>query len=142
MRPKGSSSDLETRRLEAARLLRRGMSLSEVARTVGASPSSVHRWKQVLAKSGKRGLKAKRHTGPKPQLSPSQRRALKDFIRKGILTRSSCRLFGWACVKEIQGRFGVVYQTNHIGRLLRSLGLSSEELLDLGFYGKKLRAGC
>ncbi len=57
--------------MAAAELLRQGKSLSEVARKVEASPSSVHRWKQVLAQPGLRGLSGRRHPGPRRRLSLS-----------------------------------------------------------------------
>ena len=43
---------LEQRRMEAARLLREGLSQSEVARTVGVHRQSVSRWARELAQSG------------------------------------------------------------------------------------------
>jgi len=130
MRPRGSSEDLEARRLKAARLLQRGMSLSEVARLVGRYPSSVHRWKQALVQSGRKGLNRKQHSGPKPRLSPSQRRDLKKLIRTGVLARRSY-WYGLDFVKKIQERYGVTYHPGHMGRLLRSIGLSSDELRGL-----------
>ena len=73
IRPKGSTGKLKARRMEAARLLRQGESMSYVADLDGASVSSVHRWKQALDQSGMEGLNGKRHPGPTPRLSPSQR---------------------------------------------------------------------
>lgn len=118
------------------------MSLSEVATRLDASRSSVPRWTQAVASSGRKGLKAKRHRGPNTRLSPSQRRELVSFIMTSVLSRGRHSHLAPYCVAEIQRRYGVVYQPGHIGWRLRSLGLSSEELLHLGFYGRKLRLGC
>ena len=45
MRPKGSAKALEMRRRIAAKLLQEGKGIREMARLVGASPSTVLRWK-------------------------------------------------------------------------------------------------
>jgi len=128
MRPNGSPEELRIRRRDAARLLRQGKSQSEVARMVGASPSSVHRWSQTLAESGMKGLKGKKHAGPKPKLSASQRKELKELVSTGVLARSHSYRRGFTCelVREIQRRYGVTYHPNSIGRLLWSLGLTSD----------------
>ena len=52
MRPKGSGEALEMRRRIAAKLLQEGKGIREVARLVGASPSSVVRWKRACWKKG------------------------------------------------------------------------------------------
>ena len=69
MRPKGSAEALEMRRQIAAKLLQEGKGLREVARVVGASPSSVARWKRALEEEGLEALKAKRHPGRQPGLT-------------------------------------------------------------------------
>ncbi|MCA9420709.1 MAG: helix-turn-helix domain-containing protein, partial [Nitrospira sp.] len=76
MRPKGSAAKLETRRRLAASLLARGRGIREVARTIGAAPSSVKRWKDALEQGGKNALKSKPHTGRPSRLSPKQRQHL------------------------------------------------------------------
>ena len=58
MRPHGTPSELEARRMRAAGLLRQGMRPSDVAKAVGSSPSSVTRWKEAIRTSGVDGLKA------------------------------------------------------------------------------------
>ena len=53
---------LEERRLEAARLLRAGLSQSEVARKVGVHRQSVSRWARELDISGVHGLRTVSYT--------------------------------------------------------------------------------
>ena len=127
MRPNGSPEDLKTRRRYAARLLSQGMSQSEVASILDASRSSVHRWNQTLTESGMKGLNGKKHAGPKPKLSVSQRAELKQLVSTGALmyNHRSCETYGKEIVKEIQRRYGVTYHFKSIGRLLWSLGLTS-----------------
>ena len=64
---------LEARRMEAARLLRQGLSQSEVARAVGVHRQSVSRWAQELERSGVRGLRQAKRTG-RPELGLPRRR--------------------------------------------------------------------
>ena len=63
MRPKGSAKKLEARRRLAASMLIKGRGIRAVARTIGAAPSSVKRWKDALEEGGKNALKSKPHTG-------------------------------------------------------------------------------
>ncbi len=105
----------------------KGMSQSEVASILNASRSSVHRWNQTLTESGMKGLNGKKHAGRKPKLSVSQRAELQQLVSTGVLVYNhrSCEIFGKEIVKEIQRRYGVTYHFKSIGRLLRSLGLTS-----------------
>src|SRR5437879_4935068 len=61
---------LEQRRWRAARLLKKGVHQSEVARRVGAHRQSVSRWAQQLEEAGLSGLKKAGRAGRKPRLSP------------------------------------------------------------------------
>ena len=65
---------LEERRLEAARLLRAGLSQSEVARKVGVHRQSVSRWARELDTSGVHGLRKAQRTGRPPKLTAVQMR--------------------------------------------------------------------
>ena len=57
MRPQGTPQQLEGRRLQALRLLKKGKSLSAVARWLGAAKSSVFRWYQAYQRQGRKGLR-------------------------------------------------------------------------------------
>ena len=83
MRPKGSADRLEYRRQWAAALLDEGKSINEVARLVKASPSSVHRWKELQEKHGAEGLKAKPHPGRGCRLSAQDKAQLKKLLLAG-----------------------------------------------------------
>ena len=82
MRPKGSAEALEMRRQIAAKLLQEGKGLREVARVVGASPSSVVRWKRALEEGGLEALKAKRHPDRQPGLTAEQKRLFGSGAKK------------------------------------------------------------
>lgn len=76
MRPTGSAAELEARRRRAVVRLQEGLGIRPVARHVGASPSSVTRWKEVVAKRGTEALVAKPHPGRPARLSARQKQRL------------------------------------------------------------------
>ncbi|MCA9471257.1 MAG: winged helix-turn-helix domain-containing protein [Nitrospirales bacterium] len=124
MRPKGSPEKLETRRRQAAKLLARGKGIREVARQIGAAPSSVKRWKDALEQGGSDALKAKPHTGRPSRLSRQQRLQLAKILRKGPRA-AKLRADYWTChhvQKVIRRTFGIRYHADHVSRILRSLG--------------------
>lgn len=130
-----SPEELKERRVKATALLRQGMSLSEVAREVKASVSSVYRWKRALEQSGMKGLDSKQHQGPRCKLTRNQRADLKAVFLQGA------RASGYACgrwegkhvVEVIKRRYGTTFHLNDIARLLRSIGLSEEDVWSQGY---------
>ena len=114
---------LEERRMEAARLLREGLSQSEVARRVGVHRQSVSRWVRELEQSGVRGLCRARRSGRPPKLSAAQLRDIERALKRGPET------FGFATglwtasrVRDlIEYRTGVRYHEAHVWRILRKL---------------------
>ena len=114
---------LEERRMEAARLLREGLSQSEVARRVGVHRQSVSRWARELEQSGVRGLRRARRSGRPPKLSAAQLRDIERALKRGPET------FGFATglwtasrVRDlIEYRTGVRYHEAHVWRILRKL---------------------
>ncbi len=130
MRPKGSASELEVRRQIAGRMLEQGYRQSDVASAVGASLSSVKRWKRSMREGGGlKALRSKRHPGKKPRLDDSQKRKLVEVLLAGP------RAWGyatdlWTCrrVREVVARdFGVEYHVDHVWHLLRGLGWSCQK---------------
>jgi transposase len=83
MRPKGSAKELQVRRQIAGKLLQAGKGVREVARLVGASPSSVSRWKQALEAGGAEALKSKPHPGRPPGLNAAQKKELEQVLLAG-----------------------------------------------------------
>ncbi|RMD66973.1 IS630 family transposase [Candidatus Parcubacteria bacterium] len=129
MRPKGSAEALEMRRRIAAKLLQEGKGIREVARLVGASPSSVVRWKRALEEGGLEALKAKPHPGRPPRLTAEQKRELADILRKGPLAAGFPTDL-WTLKRValvIERRFGVKYHPGHVWRILRGMGWSAQK---------------
>src|SRR5947199_53978 len=73
----------QQRRMQAARLLQRGVSEAEVARRVGVHRQSVNRWAQQLAKGGRQALKRAMRTGRPPKLSAADRKRLERGLKRG-----------------------------------------------------------
>src|SRR5215475_1869766 len=74
---------LEERRMEAARLLKQGLSQSQVARAVGVHRQSVSRWARELEQAGVGALRKAKHTGRPAKLSPAQLRGLERALKRG-----------------------------------------------------------
>ena len=124
MRPKGSAKKLEARRRLAASMLAKGRGIREVARKIGAAPSSVKRWKDALEEGGKNALKSKPHTGRPSRLSAAQRQSLLKILQQGPRA-ANVRADQWTCRRVgtvIRRCFGVKYHPDHVSRILRALG--------------------
>lgn len=114
--------------MEAARLLREGLSQSQVARAVGVHRQSVSRWARELEQSGVRGLRKAGRTGRPPKLAAVQLRELERALKRGP------EAFGFATglwtasrVRElIEHRTGVRYHEDHVWRILRRLNWSCQ----------------
>ena len=129
MRSKGSAKELEVRRRIAGRLLLQGKGVREVARLVDVSPSSTSRWKQAVEAGGLEALKAKRHPGRKPALTPRQKEDLKQILIKGPLEAGfPTDLWTLSRVAEVIERtFGVSYHPVHVWYLLRQLNFRPQK---------------
>ena len=119
---------LETRRMEAARLLRAGLSQSEVARKVGVHRQSVSRWARELDSCGVRGLRKAERTGRPPKLTAVQLRDIERALKRGPEAFGfSTGLWSASRVRElIEQRTGVRYHEAHVWRILRKLNWSCQ----------------
>lgn len=128
MRTPGSPAALEARRRLAAGLLADGMSVAEVAEAVGASLTSVKRWRRAVQEGGESALAAKPHPGPQPRLSEKQRQHLLKILLAGA-RKSGYRTELWTCrriAEVIEHHFGVKYHSGHVWRLLRACNWSPQ----------------
>ncbi len=119
---------LERRRMEAARLLRQGVSQSEVARRLGVHRQSVIRWARQLAQLGVAGLKKAGRAGRKPRLGAAQLRAIERGLKRGPEALGySTGLWTAARVRQlIEYETGVRYHEAHVWRILRKLNWSCQ----------------
>jgi transposase len=115
---------LEQRRMAAVRLLRQGLSQSEVARQMDVHRQSVSRWARELEEAGVRGLRKAERTGRPPKLSPAQLRDIERALKRGPEAFGyTTWLWTAARVRDlIEYRTGVRYHEDHVWRILRKLG--------------------
>lgn len=119
---------LEQRRREGIRLLKQGLSQSEVARQVQVSHRSVGRWAQAYAEQGRDGLRKAGRAGRKPRLSGEDLRRLERGLLQGPETLGyETPLWTSGRVADlIEREFGVRYHAGHVWRILVGLGWSCQ----------------
>lgn len=129
MRTEGSAAEREALRRRAAEFFQERKPLAEIARLVGASLSSVKRWKRAWSEGGVAALAAKPHPGPTPKLSSQQKQELVAILRRGPLA-AGYRTDLWTCdrvVEVVRKTFRVSYHPDHLGRILHDLGFSPQK---------------
>jgi transposase len=119
---------LEQRRLRGARLLRKGVHQSEVARQVGAHRQSVSRWARQLEAAGLSALKKAGRAGRKPRLSPEDLKKIERGLRRGpeALGYETGLWTAWRVAHLIEQECGVCYHASQAWRILRQLGWSCQ----------------
>ena len=129
MRRKGSSEELERRRVQAMALLDEGWSQAEIARRFGVTQGAVSQWKKAYQRDGPDGIKAHRHPGPKPKLNDKQRVRLGQILLKGAGAHGyRTELWTLSRVAQvIRRRFGVQYDPSGVWHVLRHMGWSCQK---------------
>jgi transposase len=128
MRSKGTAAELERRRRRAVALVERGEAPTVVARILGVTPSSLHRWRR-MARQGQ-GLAAKPVPGAKRRLTDAQLQELEHLLDQGAPAHGfPNELWTSARVAQVIRRhFGVAYHPDYVRRLLlRRLGWTSHK---------------
>jgi transposase len=120
--------ELERRRMQAARLLEKGYSQSEVARRVGAHRQSVSRWAVQWQKAGRRGLKRAQRAGRKPRLNGQDLQKIERGLKRGpeALGYETGLWTAWRVAHLIEEECGVRYHASQAWRILRQLGWSCQ----------------
>jgi transposase len=119
MRTKGTAAELERRRRRAVSLLEQGESPAVVARILGVTRSSLHRWRRMARHS--QGLDAKSASGAKRRLTDAQLSELEGLLNQGAPAHGfPNELWTAARVAQVIRRhFGVSYHPDYVLRLLR-----------------------
>jgi transposase len=128
MRPKGTAAELERRRRRAVQLLEQGEAPAVVARVLGVTRPSLHRWRRLARLD--HGLDAKPVTGAKRRLTAPQLKELEALLDKGAPAHGfPTELWTAARVAQVIHRhFGVKYHPDYVLRLLRHrLGWTSHK---------------
>jgi len=129
MRPHGSPQELERRRRRAVALLKQGVTISQVARRIGCSHSSVILWRDTVRRSGSEALQAKPASGRPAKLSRRQLQSLPKLLLKGAMAWGyGSDLWSTARIAEVMERkFHVRYHRAHVSRLLAGMNWSCQK---------------
>jgi transposase len=128
MRTKGTAAELEWRRRRAVQLVEQGESPAVVARILGVTRSTLHRWRRLARRP--HGLDPKPVPGARRRLSDAQLHELEGLLDQGATTHGfPNELWTAARVAQVIGRrFGVRYHPDYVRRLLRRrLGWTSHK---------------
>ena len=119
---------LEKRRMQAARLLKKGIHEAEVARRVGVHRQSVNRWARQLNESGISGLKKAGRAGRKPRLSEADLERIRKALKRGpeALGYETSLWTAWRVADLIERECGIKYHSGHVWKILRNLGWSCQ----------------
>ena len=125
---KRDRAKLERRRLQAARLLQKGVHEAEVARRVGVHRQSVNRWARQLAEGGRASVEEGTPTpAGRRSLSAADRERIVQGLKRGpeALGYRTSLWTAWRVADLIERECGVKYSTVHAWRLLASVGLDA-----------------
>jgi transposase len=119
MRLEGTAADLEHRRSRGVQLVEQGESPALVARILGVTRSSLHRWRRMARHD--HGLSAKPVSGPKRRLTDAQLQQLERLLDQGAPAQGfPNELWTTARVAQVIRRnFGVTYHPEHVRTLLK-----------------------
>lgn len=129
MRPHGSPSQLEQRRLKAVALREQGLTQAEIGHRLNTTPRSVRRWLRAWAEGGRDALAPKPAPGRPSYLTRCQRRGLRRCLLKGA-SHYGFATDLWTCpriAELIARRYRVHYHVDSIPRLMAGLGFSPSE---------------
>jgi transposase len=118
-RPKGTSDELERRRLRAVQAVTDGQERKTVAQVLGVTVKTVSRWVRAARKPG--GLDAKPHPGPTPGLTDDDLQKLEALLAQGA------KVHGWhnelwtaaRVARLIQRHFHIDYHPEHVRKILK-----------------------
>jgi transposase len=122
-------SEAQSKRVRAARMLRAGKPVAQIASAVGVARQTVYTWKRVLDERGIDGLRSMVDVGRPSQLSAADFRWLGTALRQGAQAHG----FGtelWTLKRVgavIKRQFGIEFSDVHVWRLLGSMGFSSQK---------------
>lgn len=123
-RPRRDFKGLEARRKRAAALFAAGKETqAQIARRLGVSRTSVHRWHLAWRKEGVAGLRRAGRAGRKPRLDREDLRELDRVLRQGAVVNGfSNEMWTLPRVARVIERItGVRYHPGHVWRILRGL---------------------
>lgn len=124
-----SRKQLEERRMRAAELFAGGTSQAEVARQLGVSAQSAHRWHKAWESGGKAALKSQGKPGPEPRLDQEDLKRLQQVLLDGP-EQFGFRTNLWTLeriTEVVRKIFGVKYHPAHMWKILQRMGWSPQK---------------
>ena len=117
--------EMESRRLLAAQDLQRGLSQSAIAKKFGVSRTSASRWMRSFHRNGSDSLRKRRPTGRPSRLTSAQLEAVGEVYRQGARAAGFVddRWTTARFAEVVHARFGIKYDSDHMGRIINRLGL-------------------
>lgn len=125
MKPK-SSAALERRRVEAGALFENGEAPSAVARLLGVSRQSTHRWYRLWLVEGVAGLQQSHPPGRPSRLSAADIECVTAALLEGPLAQGyETELWTLARIRDVIEKLtGVSYHPNYVWYVLGDMGWS------------------
>jgi transposase len=119
---------LEARRRLAVRILKANQSRGVLAGLLGVHRCTLWRWQRAAEQGRTAALAARSHPGARPRLSLRQRRRLAQLLLQDPTEHGwpTSLWTGRRVAELIHRHFAVRYHPAHVGRLLRSMGLSRQ----------------
>jgi transposase len=126
MRPKGSKTELESRRFQAYFLYCQGKPLCEIADSLNVNQRTVKSWVNLGQKNGLSAFTSVPHPGnPKPWKTQDLDQLRADLQQSpGEFGFSVDSWNGALVAKHIENRFGIRYHKKYIQEFLRNHSLS------------------
>lgn len=127
MRPHGSVEALTRRRIDAVRrVIDDKESVGDVADDIGVHRNSLSAWLSLFRKGGEAALQVRTPPGRPSELSDKQ---VKDIVQQVLKGAKGCGFETdlWTLpriARLIEKRHGVLYDPDHLSRLVRAWGLS------------------
>lgn len=127
-RPRRDFGALESRRMTAATLFKRGHNQADVVRQLSVSRQTASRWHAAWKQNGESGLKGAGRAGRKPRLEVTTRQAITEALLKGPLAWGfSTELWTLDRVGHVIWKIGRVrYSRPQTWRILGQLGWSRQ----------------
>ena len=121
-------TQLEKRRLKAAKLFDEGYSQADVARRLEVHKQSVNRWHKAWKTKGVVGLRKAGRAGRKPRLKSAQLETLRHGLKQGpeVLGYGTGLWTTWRVADLIERQTGLKFHPGHVWRILRQLGWSCQ----------------
>jgi transposase len=129
MRSKGSSAELERRRLLAIERLHDGHSTKEVAEFLGVHLRTVQKWKARHDQKGVAGLASKPALGRMPKLTDRQIQTVLGWFKRSPMEFGySTELWTSRRVRDlIRKTFGVTFSSNYLCRWLTARDITPQK---------------